>query len=131
MHSPGAPALSLAASRDEISRCDATAPSGVETQTSRCMRSAQYMLVCATMCLSGIAAEAQRAVPESRVVTPALTGVYGVGRRQVVWTDSTRNEFRDSTPGRFRTLVVWIWYPSSKSSANGGEALPAAWSKAL
>jgi predicted dienelactone hydrolase len=49
-----------------------------------------------------------------------------VGRRNLVWTDSTRRDPTDTT--RWREINAWIWYPANAQAVAGTEApLPAAW----
>lgn len=49
------------------------------------------------------------------ITTPAPTGPWGVGRRLLEWVDSSRQDPTDSS--RFRTLPIWVWYPTEKSGA--------------
>jgi predicted dienelactone hydrolase len=59
---------------------------------------------------------------------PAPTGPYAVGRTDREWTDATRADPYAADPTEPRTLVTWIWYPTS--GPVGGpvaEYLPAAW----
>jgi alpha-beta hydrolase superfamily lysophospholipase len=56
-----------------------------------------------------------------------LTGPYPVGRREYVWTDSSRTEFPDSSAGRFRSLVIFVWYPAMATNRPTAPPLPLAW----
>jgi len=46
---------------------------------------------------------------------PAVTGLYGVGRVTIEWTDRSRMEPLAADHG-YRTLVVDIWYPADATS---------------
>jgi hypothetical protein len=60
------------------------------------------------------------------IAAPALTGAYAVGRRYMIWTDSSRGDPTDST--RARELPVWIWYPAAPAPASAlRPVLPPAW----
>jgi len=61
------------------------------------------------------------------VLTPEPSGPWGVGRRLEQWVDSSRFDATDSS--RFRTLPVWIWYPSEKlKNPQPHTLLPEKWS---
>ena len=53
------------------------------------------------------------------LVAPPLTGPHAVGRRFMVWTDSSRRDPDDST--RPRTVALWIWYPAAPSTTRTSE----------
>jgi hypothetical protein len=58
--------------------------------------------------------------------TPKPGGPWGVGRRLLQWVDSSRHDVLDST--LYRTLPVWVWYPTRKDTAATAQyPLPAAW----
>jgi hypothetical protein len=58
--------------------------------------------------------------------TPKPGGSWGVGRRLLQWVDSSRHYVLDST--QYRTLPVWVWYPTEKDTAATAQyPLPAAW----
>jgi dienelactone hydrolase len=63
--------------------------------------------------------------------TPALAGPYGVGRRFLVWTDSSRSEFPDQRNRARRSLAVWIWYPADTKGREPSEALQAWWADTI
>jgi len=58
--------------------------------------------------------------------SPKPTGEWGVGRRLEEWVDSSRLDPLDST--QFRTVPVWIWYPTlKKDNVLPQPALSASW----
>jgi pimeloyl-ACP methyl ester carboxylesterase len=67
-------------------------------------------------------AQAPRSAPASidpnatapTIAAPPLSGPHAVGRRFMVWTDSSRRDPVDTT--RARDLALWIWYPAASSS---------------
>jgi hypothetical protein len=60
------------------------------------------------------------------VLLPKPSGDWGVGRRLLQWVDSSRLEPTDSS--HFRTLPVWVWYPTAKSTAQQvNVSLPGQW----
>ena len=60
------------------------------------------------------------------IAAPPLSGTYAVGRRYMVWTDSSRRDPTDSA--RARALPVWIWYPAAPAPASDlHPVLPPAW----
>ncbi|HJQ54952.1 MAG TPA: hypothetical protein VJ825_14025 [Gemmatimonadaceae bacterium] len=62
----------------------------------------------------------------AQVDHPAPTGPYSVGRRNMVWTDSTRRDPTDTT--RWRAISAWVWYPANRGKDTATEApLPPAW----
>lgn len=64
----------------------------------------------------------------ARTAIPSISpsGSYSVGRRAVIWTDSSRRDPTDTT--RFRDVAVWIWYPAKRTSDAVAEApLPDEW----
>ena len=64
---------------------------------------------------------------DSRTIeAPVPSGPYPVGRRFMVWTDSSRRDPVDST--RARELPIWIWYPAgSPPDAERQPVLPPEW----
>ena len=64
--------------------------------------------------------------PDAQVVHRAPTGPYAVGRRDVVWTDSSRRDPTDTT--RWRDVSISIWYPANLQQNAVAEApLPPEW----
>jgi dienelactone hydrolase len=62
----------------------------------------------------------------STIPSISPTGPYSVGRRAVVWTDSSRRDPTDTT--RFRDVAAWIWYPAKRTSNEAAETpLPDEW----
>lgn len=62
----------------------------------------------------------------STIPTISPSGPYSVGRRAVVWTDSSRRDPTDTT--RFRDVAAWIWYPAKRVSNEVAEPpLPDEW----
>lgn len=62
----------------------------------------------------------------AQVDHPGPTGPYSVGRRSVVWTDSTRRDPIDTT--RWREIRAWVWYPAvGVKDAEAEAPLPPAW----
>ena len=55
------------------------------------------------------------------IAAPPPSGQYAVGRRFVVWTDSSRRDPVDAS--RPRELPLWIWYPAAPSAPSAGEPL--------
>lgn len=90
--------------------------------------------VAAALVATSLAAQAPRQtrapIDSSGVVraieAPAPSGPHAVGRRFMIWTDSSRRDPVDSM--RARELAVWIWYPASASpSEPHGPVLDDAW----
>ena len=52
----------------------------------------------------------------SRLVLPAPTGAFDVGRQRVVWTDEARAERNTAAPGDRREVVAEIWYPAARGT---------------
>src|SRR5262245_19333985 len=48
-----------------------------------------------------------------KVELPAPTGPLAVGRIAYHWTDSSRGEPFSTTPGAYREVMVYIWYPAN------------------
>jgi len=48
-------------------------------------------------------------------VFPAPTGPYAVGTTQFEWVDSSRTELYTSQSGKFRDLLVKVWYPAAET----------------
>jgi dienelactone hydrolase len=66
-----------------------------------------------------------------KVVLPAPTGPYAVGRAEYDWVDETRGESLRKGTDTKRELVVWIWYPAAAQAAvPAAEYLPDQWSRA-
>ena len=67
-----------------------------------------------------------------RVVLPAPTGAFAVGRTEFDWVDETRNETLQKEPQSRRELVVWVWYPAAitQPPSPRAEYLPGNWRKA-
>jgi pimeloyl-ACP methyl ester carboxylesterase len=66
------------------------------------------------------------------VILPSPTGSFGVGRTTFDWIDSSRIDTLGPTRGVKRELVVWVWYPVSKTeSTSANEYLPSDWQKAV
>ena len=60
------------------------------------------------------------------VLAPEPSGPWSVGRRSLQWIDSSRPEPTDSS--HFRTLPVWVWYPTPKSKTEEAHnPLPDQW----
>jgi dienelactone hydrolase len=58
---------------------------------------------------------------------PLPAGAYGIGRAGYDWTDTTRPDRYSTNPQTHRELMVYVWYPSPKSSADvKGTYLPGA-----
>ena len=79
----------------------------------------------ATIALTAAAATVT-SVLRAQINPPAPSGPYAVGRRNVVWTDSTRRDPTDTT--RWREINAWVWYPAKPQERAGTEApLPGEW----
>ena len=67
------------------------------------------------------------------LVLPAPSGSFAVGRITETWSDDQRaDSFVDAPPGSRTELVVWIWYPVTKTSdQKSDEYLPASWRREL
>src|SRR5262249_11429032 len=48
-----------------------------------------------------------------KVGLPTPTGPLAVGRIAYHWTDSSRGEPFSTTPGAYREVMVYIWYPAN------------------
>jgi dienelactone hydrolase len=64
-----------------------------------------------------------------KVLLPAPTGPYAVGRVEYDWVDETRPESLRNGANTKRELAVWIWYPAavSPTSQPAAEYLPEKW----
>jgi dienelactone hydrolase len=66
------------------------------------------------------------------VVLPKPSGPYAVGRSLFDWTDSSREDPYSSSIGKYRELMVWLWYPAASApGAAAAEYIPAAWAAKL
>jgi predicted dienelactone hydrolase len=62
---------------------------------------------------------------------PAPGGPYRVGRSELDWVDTRREDALADTPGRKRELAVWIWYPAQAgAAARPAPYFPPAWARA-
>ena len=61
---------------------------------------------------------------------PAPGGPYKVGRTEFDWVDTSRPD--PDSPGGYREIVVWLWYPASpESEAEAAEWMPGKWGELL
>jgi predicted dienelactone hydrolase len=60
---------------------------------------------------------------------PTPAGSYPVGRLITTWTDESRLETLGGTPGQYRMLSVWIWYPA-ESRGSTVPYMPREWARA-
>ena len=66
------------------------------------------------------------------VVLPKPTGPYAVGRSLFDWTDYGREDPYSNSIGKYRELMVWLWYPATPDpGATPAEYIPAAWAAEL
>lgn len=66
------------------------------------------------------------------VTLPAPTGDFAVGRTTFHWVDSSRTDSLSAKPHTKRELVVWMWYPATKTKSDSIiDYLPAEWEKAI
>lgn len=66
------------------------------------------------------------------VVLPKPSGPYAVGRSLFDWTDHSRQDPYSSSLGKYRELMVWVWYPAaSNPGATPAEYIPSAWAAKL
>ena len=64
----------------------------------------------------------------ANLMLPEPSGPFAVGRVMETWTDDRRADPLGETPGSRTELVVWIWYPSTRSpNQRRAEYLPANW----
>ena len=85
-------------------------------------------------CVSIQAQAASQASPQQRVPAsaasprlPEPSGTYGIGRVGYDWTDESRQDRYSHNPQAHRELMVYVWYPTSKSPAGAkGTYLPGA-----
>jgi predicted dienelactone hydrolase len=69
---------------------------------------------CALIALAGaLALVAQQ--PDFKLPEPS--GPYGIGRVGYAWTDAARPDPNSTVPGAHRALMVYLWYPTSKSAS--------------
>ena len=65
---------------------------------------------------------------DTNLTLPAPSGPFVVSRVAETWTDDHRADSLVESPGRRTELVVWIWYPSTRSpNQKTAEYLPAGW----
>lgn len=83
------------------------------------MKSRQELLV--TFALTAALAAAQN--PPH--LLPAPSGPYAVGRTSLEWTDASRPD--KASPGGYRQLVVWLWYPAEKTQEPPALWQPGKW----
>jgi predicted dienelactone hydrolase len=68
----------------------------------------------------------------TELVLPEPSGPFAVSRTMETWTDAERADPLGASPADRTELVVWIWYPSTKSPGQqAAEYLPADWRRAL
>jgi dienelactone hydrolase len=66
------------------------------------------------------------------VVLPKPTGAYVVGRTLYDWVDRSRDDPYSSSIGKYRELMVWLWYPSTPApGAPLADYIPPAWAAKL
>jgi len=58
-----------------------------------------------------------RVQPASRMILPAPTGTYAVGRTSYALTDNARPELLSPTPAR-RKIMVYVWYPADRNATS-------------
>jgi predicted dienelactone hydrolase len=58
---------------------------------------------------------------------PAPTGPFAVGRRSMVWIDSSRADPLSPDSTAKRALVAWVWYPAESTASVRASYLPDAW----
>jgi dienelactone hydrolase len=62
---------------------------------------------------------------------PVPSGKYSVGRRELAWVDSHRNDPLADAANLKRELAIWIWYPAQvEAAAQSAPYFPAAWAQA-
>lgn len=84
-------------------------------------------VTCVLMMMLFCGMAAAQGQPQSPL--PAPTGPYAVGRKQLAWTDPSRED--KDEPGGHRQLVVWIWYPATpKKDTERALWLPGKWADA-
>lgn len=68
-----------------------------------------------------------------QTMLPNLTGPFGVGRAEYVWTDAAHTDPMAPQPGTKRELLTWIWYPAAPLQPNQtfDDYLPAPWRSAI
>ena len=75
---------------------------------------------------------AAQGTPAAKVVLPAPSGPFGIGRMSYEWIDNARLDAYSNNPDPAamhapRDLMVYLWYPSPrKAAANNGVYLPGA-----
>lgn len=66
------------------------------------------------------------------VELPKPSGPYAVGRSLFDWTDRSREDPYSSSIGKYRELMVWLWYPAAPAlGAAPAEYIPVAWAAKL
>jgi hypothetical protein len=64
------------------------------------------------------------------ITLPVPTGHFAVGRTTFTWMSEAETD--DLAPGTKRQVLAWVWYPATRSAADGPtEYLPAPWRAAL
>jgi hypothetical protein len=62
------------------------------------------------------------------ITLPTPTGPFAVGRTRYAWTNESETDELAPSPGSKRQVLVWIWYPASRSQRDvATEYLPARW----
>ena len=51
-------------------------------------------------------------VAEKRIQLPSPSGPFGIGTKTYDWVDRSRHEKASKDPGRFRQIIVQVWYPT-------------------
>lgn len=64
---------------------------------------------------------------QAPVALPTPGGPYQVGRLIYDWTDTSRVESLSRSPGGFRELSVWLWYPAASALGSPAPYAPGAW----
>ena len=109
--------VALAALDCTLSRCDAI------PMSSRVLGSLLLAFLCSAPGAfvqqpSTSGGQKSTAVPK----IPSPSGPFGIGRIGCDWTDTSRHD--DYEPKRQRELMVYLWYPTAKSSVAKGQYLP-------
>jgi hypothetical protein len=62
------------------------------------------------------------------ITLPTPTGPFAVGRMTFAWTNDLEEDELAPAPGAKRQVLVWVWYPASRSQRDPKtEYLPAQW----
>lgn len=94
---------------------------------SRLVKGLALFLVCGALAIVALLALLWRE-HRTDITLPSLTGQFAVGRTSHSWTNGARIDGLAPAKGAKREVVVWIWYPSSRSqSAAAAEYLPKPW----